>query len=281
MPGRACGAGCLPARIAALDGAGEPVLGEDVHAALVTAVVFAASGAILAAAERLAPIRAQALLRAGVRDDLVHAALSNAAPAVLVGALSAGIVGLTGPGPLAAAPWPAAWLAVLAVTELTFYAVHRAMHRHAWLWRLHALHHEPAQLDWLAGFRKHVGEALLHGLAALPLLIILGPPPAVLLAHSLLGVVMTGFTHWNVRWRLGWLERLVVTPRLHAWHHAADGERGPAVNLAGKLAVLDALFGTRAAAAGWPTRLGLTTTTPAPRGWWAQQRAALRREEPR
>lgn len=243
--------------------------------ALLTVGVFVGSGLLLALAERLAPARAQRLVRPDSGVDLVHVVLSNAAPSAVVGALAAAIVGLTGPGPLAAAPWPLAWLVVLVVTELTFYAVHRALHEVPWLWRVHALHHAPADLDWLAGFRKHVLEALLHGLAALPLLVLLGPTPAVLLAHTLLGVVMTGFTHWNVRWRLAWLEPLLVTPRYHAWHHADDPQaRGR--NLAGKLPLLDRVFRTRHVPEdreAWPARTGPGDDAPQPRGWWAQQRA--------
>lgn len=240
--------------------------------ALLTAAVFVASGLLLGLAERLAPARTQRLVRSDSGVDLVHAVLSNAAPSAVVGALAAALVGLTGPGPLAAVPWPLAWLVVLVVTELTFYWVHRAMHAVPWLWRVHAVHHGPAELDWLAGFRKHVLEALLHGLAALPLLVLLGPPPAVVLAHTLLGVVMTGFTHWNVRWRLEWMESAIVTPRYHAWHHA-DDEHARGKNLAGKLSLFDAIFGTRYVGSDWPARTGAGETSPPARGWWAQQRA--------
>lgn len=245
--------------------------------ALLTVAVFVGSGLLLALAERLAPSRTQRLVRDDSGVDLVHAVLSNAAPSAVVGALAAVIVAWTGPGPLAAAPWWLAWLVVLVVTELTFYGVHRAMHAWPRLWRYHALHHAPVELDWLAGFRKHVFEALLHGLAALPLLVLLGPPPAVLLLHTLFGVVMTGFTHWNVRWRLAWLEPLLVTPRYHAWHHAED-EQARGRNLAGKLPLLDALFGTRLRRTDWPARTGPGEDVPTPRGWWAQQRAPLQRE---
>ena len=64
------------------------------------------------------------------------------------------------------------------------------------------------------------------------------------------------FTHWNARLGLGWLETIAITPRVHAWHHAvapADQRR----NLAGKLSVLDRIFGSWNGAAGWPGELGL------------------------
>jgi sterol desaturase/sphingolipid hydroxylase (fatty acid hydroxylase superfamily) len=88
---------------------------------------------------------------------------------------------------------------------------------------------------------------------------------------------MTGFTHWNTRLPLDWLAPLVVTPRYHAWHHAVE-PASQRRNLAGKLTVLDALFGTRLRAPSTrPARLGLGDDDPAiPDGWIAQQLSPLR-----
>jgi len=88
----------------------------------------------------------------------------------------------------------------------------------------------------------------------------------VMLFHTLFGVVLTGFTHLNSSLRLGWLEAVLVTPRLHAWHHAvapADQRR----NLAGKLTLLDRLFGSWNGARGWPTALGLADGAGARDDW--------------
>jgi lathosterol oxidase len=218
---------------------------------MTAAIVFVVWGALLALAERRAPARPRRRLVAALRRELPYVVVASALPAAAVGALGAAFAV---DGPLGAAPATAQWLAVLAVTELSFYAVHRALH-HRWLWRLHRVHHEPADLDWIAGHRKHVGEALLHGLAPLPLLVALAPSPAVLAFHAGVGVAMTAFTHANLGLRLGWLEAILVTPRYHAWHHAADAQAS-GKNLAGKLAVLDRLFGTRHDAPGWPAAVG-------------------------
>lgn len=70
------------------------------------------------------------------------------------------------------------------------------------------------------------------------------------------------FLHANVRLRFGVLEGLVATPAFHHWHHGRNA-RG---NYAGLFPWVDALFGTRVGAVGWPERHG---TDAAPKAtWW-------------
>jgi sterol desaturase/sphingolipid hydroxylase (fatty acid hydroxylase superfamily) len=222
---------------------------------------FVASGLLFALLERRWPARGARAIGGALALELPYVLLSNALPGWAVGRLGAAFQVA---GPLPALPLFAQWLVVLAVTELTFYAVHRAMHTWPSLWRLHAPHHAPAEMDWLAGFRKHTAEALLHGLAPLPVLVLLGPAVEVMLFHTLFGVVLTGFTHLNSSIRLGWLESVLVTPRVHAWHHAVADQRR---NLAGKLTPLDRLFGSWNPVGGWPAQLGLSNPAGARDDW--------------
>jgi sterol desaturase/sphingolipid hydroxylase (fatty acid hydroxylase superfamily) len=220
-----------------------------------TALVSIASGAVFSLAEHLAPMRPRRRLREAFAHELPYIVFASMLPALVLGWLGAT---LRIEGPVGHAPLVVQWLVVLAITELSFYAAHRAMHRVRWLWPLHRLHHTPdaTSLDWLAGFRKHVGEALLHGFVLLPFLVVLAPSPAVIAFNAALGIAMNAFIHANVRVRLVWLERVIVTPRYHAWHHAAD-PRAQRANLAAKLPFLDRLFRTHHDAAGWPDELGL------------------------
>jgi sterol desaturase/sphingolipid hydroxylase (fatty acid hydroxylase superfamily) len=219
---------------------------------------FVGPGLLFAVVERYRGVRPRRRLAQALAQDLPYVLLSNALPGYLVARLGVGLglaFGVT--SPLAGLSLVLQWLVVLAVTELSFYLLHRGFHTVPALWPIHAPHHAPVEMDWLAGFRKHAGEALLHGLLPLPVLLLLAPAPEAMLFHSLLGTLATGFTHWNVRWPLAWLEGILVTPRYHAWHHAAD----PAAqrsNLAGKLSLLDRLFGSQNPAPGWPERLGLS-----------------------
>lgn len=226
---------------------------------------FVVTGALFAIVERARPVRRPRPLGRALAQDLPFVLLSNALPGWAVGALAAA---LHVDGPLAGAHVVVQWLAVLGVTELSFYVVHRALHTVPALWPLHAPHHAAVEMDWIAGFRKHTGEALLHGLVPLPVLVALAPAPEVMLFHTLFGVVFTGFTHWNASLRLGWADALVVTPRVHAWHHAANPIE-QRHNLAGKISVLDRVFGTWNGARGWPGALGLDERNRDRDGWIA------------
>jgi lathosterol oxidase len=80
--------------------------------------------------------------------------------------------------------------------------------------------------------------------------------------------------HVNLRFRWRFLERLVVTPRFHHWHHALSP---PDVNFAVHFPWLDRLFGTHHLPEGrWPAELGIPGH-PVPGGFGAQLGWPLRR----
>ncbi len=50
--------------------------------------------------------------------------------------------------------------AILLVADLTQYWVHRTFHVIPFLWRFHAIHHSAEAMDWLAGSRLHLVDAV-------------------------------------------------------------------------------------------------------------------------
>lgn len=163
----------------------------------------------------------------------------------------------------------------LVAADLGAYLGHRAMHASDRLWRFHAVHHAPAHLDWLVNVRAHPVDLVFTRFCGLMPLVLLGlsrpagaqpdwVPMAVVLAGSTWGYVI----HANLRWRLGWLEHVVATPRFHHWHHAKEpasagttGAAGPRHrhgNYAALLPVIDRVFGTwRREEAAWPEAVGI------------------------
>ena len=161
------------------------------------------------------------------------------------------------------------FLAAVLVADIAQYAVHRAFHRVPMLWRFHAVHHSSRDLDWLAGSRLHVADAVTTRALVLVPLQLLGFAESALYAYLVFVSFHAVFIHANVRFSFGRLESLVVTPRFHHWHHAAaDAARDK--NFAVHLPWLDRLFGTRyLPGREWPSRYGIAGD-PVPEGYLDQ-----------
>lgn len=165
-----------------------------------------------------------------------------------------------------------AWLQFLEavlVADLAQYAVHRAFHRVPFLWAYHSVHHSSRDLDWLAGSRLHVVDAVAtRGLVLVPLAL-LGFSEAALHAYLVFVSFHAVFIHANVRFPLRAIERVLVTPRFHHWHHAAEPEARDR-NFAVHLPWLDALFGSvHLPARAWPVAYGIAGD-PVPEGYLRQ-----------
>lgn len=147
---------------------------------------------------------------------------------------------------------------VLFVADLAQYAGHRAMHENPWLWRFHAVHHCPEEMDWLSGSRMHFIELLLIRSLVITPVYLLGFAESAVNAYVVWVGIQGVLIHSNTRIPFGWLEHLFVTPHFHHWHHAADAEAIDR-NYAANLPVLDRLFGTHVEGnrGRWPERYGV------------------------
>ena len=121
--------------------------------------------------------------------------------------------------------WSVGALLSFVALDATAWGVHRAMHRHAWLWRVHRVHHSDLQFDCSLAFRFHPLEAALQALASAAVVVVLGLPVEGVLFVGLVATVHNIFVHANAA--LGapaerLLRPLMVTPDLHRVHHALD-----------------------------------------------------------
>ena len=169
-----------------------------------------------------------------------------------------------------ALPFVVQFAAILLLTDLTQYWVHRAFHRVPWLWRFHRIHHSAQAMDWLAGSRLHlVDVAVTRGLSYVPIYV-LGFGEAPLYAYIAFVSVQATFIHANLRFELAGLRDVLVTPQFHHWHHGADAEAVD-VNFAVHLPLLDRLFGTHHLPRGrWPSAYGLAGGAGVAGGWLHQ-----------
>jgi len=133
---------------------------------------------------------------------------------------------------------------MLLLADFPRYWLHRAFHRFAPLWRLHAVHHSPHRLYWLNVGRFHpIEKAIQYAVDALPF-ILLGVSPLVLASYFVFYAINGFFQHSNCDVRLGPLNYLVSGPELHRWHHSEYPEETDH-NFGNNFIVWDLLFGTR------------------------------------
>ncbi len=118
------------------------------------------------------------------------------------------------------------WLEVaLAVVMLdyTLYVWHYLTHRVSFLWRFHVAHHVDLDLDASTALRFHFGELALSVPWRAAQVIIIGVSPISYLAWQIFVFPSIMFHHSNVELPIGverWLNRLIVTPRMHGIHHS-------------------------------------------------------------
>ena len=173
-------------------------------------------------------------------------------------------------------PWIVQLISIMLLTDFAQYWLHRAFHRVPFLWGFHAVHHSARSMDWIAGARMHFLEIIiLRSVTATPALII-GFDESALQTYMLIVYIYSTFIHSNVGASFGILEKLLVFPRFHHWHHGIEKEATD-VNFAIHFPFLDRLFGTHHLPEGrWPKEYGIAGH-PVPKGYWKQLLYPFRR----
>jgi sterol desaturase/sphingolipid hydroxylase (fatty acid hydroxylase superfamily) len=222
--------------------------------------------------ERIFALHRQKVFRKAFGADVAYYFISSLVPKVLL------ILPLSGLAwavhrwmPSAFYTWSAAWpfalrfAASMIVGEVGAYWGHRWSHEIPLLWRFHAIHHSPEEVDWLVSTRAHPFDMFFTRICAFVPMYLLGlaqpmgdqldvVPYLVIIVSTVWGF----FIHSNINWRFGWLEWLISTPAFHHWHHTNDGAEFVNKNYAPMLPWVDALFGTLyLPKRQWPLKYGI------------------------
>jgi sterol desaturase/sphingolipid hydroxylase (fatty acid hydroxylase superfamily) len=178
---------------------------------------------------------------------------------------------------VSALPFLVQFVAIMFLTDFVQYWLHRAFHRIPWLWNFHAVHHSARSMDWMAGARMHFLENLaLRGTTVIPMFV-LGFSGAAMNSYIFVVYLYSTFVHANLGWRFPVIEKLLVTPRFHHWHHGIEDEAVD-VNFAVHFPILDRLFGTyHLPKDKWPSGYGVQGH-PVPKGYWSQFTYPFRRQ---
>lgn len=139
-------------------------------------------------------------------------------------------------------PAPLLWLFALLAWDFGFYWLHRLHHKIAALWAVHVVHHQGEHFNLSLGVRN----SWYSSLTSIPfflLLAVMGVPLSVFITVSLIHYTIQLFNHNALTPKLGWLEKVIVTPAHHRIHHVNDRFYSDK-NFGGSFIFWDKLFGT-------------------------------------
>ena len=224
-----------------------------------TVALAGIAAAVLTPMERLAPAAPQPLvLRKGLLLDAAYWFITPILTRAATGAILALIlfavafcIGFEntpreflthGFGPLSRQPTWLQAFEILLLSDFVDYWTHRSLHLGS-LWRIHAIHHSPEEMNWISSSRVHpLNDLITRSCQLLPILALGFSALAIISVVPLVSFYVM-FLHSNVRWDFGPLRWVLVSPAYHRWHHTSDKE-GIDKNFAGIFPIWDVLFGT-------------------------------------
>lgn len=137
-------------------------------------------------------------------------------------------------------------LLLFVVKDFIEWWVHRLLHRSAWLWEFHKVHHSVKQMGFAAHLRFHWMENVVYkSLEYVPLAMIGFSLTDFFLVHAI-AITIGHWNHANFNLNIGPFKYIFNNPAMHIWHHAKElpGERPYGVNFGLSLSIWDYIFGT-------------------------------------
>jgi sterol desaturase/sphingolipid hydroxylase (fatty acid hydroxylase superfamily) len=134
------------------------------------------------------------------------------------------------------------WVGALLAYDFCYYWVHRFGHQVNLVWASHQVHHSSEYFNLSTALRQTATGSLLKWPFYLGLAVV-GVPPVVFATVAFIDLLYQVWVHTEQVGRLGWLDRVFVTPSNHRVHH---GQNDYCIdrNYGGILVVWDRLFGT-------------------------------------
>ncbi len=134
------------------------------------------------------------------------------------------------------------WLAALLAWDFCYYWFHRFSHEVSILWASHSVHHQSEDYNLSTALRQTSTGFLFGWIFYLPLFLI-GLPLAVVITVNAVDLIYQYWVHTQHIHKLGWFDRVFVSPSNHRVHHAQNQiyiDR----NYGGILALWDRMFGS-------------------------------------
>ncbi len=134
------------------------------------------------------------------------------------------------------------WVGGLLLYDFLYYWLHRCGHEMAILWAAHVVHHQSERYNLTTALRQTSSGPLLAWIFYLPMAII-GVPVEIFVVIGLIDLLYQFWVHTELIGKLGWYDRVFVSPSNHRVHHATNNIYLDK-NYGGILILWDRLFGT-------------------------------------
>lgn len=144
------------------------------------------------------------------------------------------------------ASWPTdsilAWVVAALLFDFFYYWNHRLGHEVGVLWAAHVVHHSSEYFNLSTALRQSSSSALLGWVFYLPMAV-MGVPPVMFVIVGVINLLYQYWVHTELIGRLGWVDRVLVTPSNHRVHH---GQNDYCIdkNYGGIFIIWDRIFGT-------------------------------------
>lgn len=145
--------------------------------------------------------------------------------------------------------WPS-WSQLLIffiVLDFVQWFTHTLLHRYAFLWKFHKVHHSVKEMGFAAHLRYHWMENILYKpLKTFGVMILGGFEPEQAYIVHFIAIAIGHLNHANIKITWGPLKYLFNNPVMHLYHHAHDLPEGRSygVNFGISLSLWDYIFRT-------------------------------------
>jgi sterol desaturase/sphingolipid hydroxylase (fatty acid hydroxylase superfamily) len=134
------------------------------------------------------------------------------------------------------------WLFALIAYDFLYYWFHRAGHEVAVFWAAHSPHHSSEYYNLSTALRQSSTAPFAGWVFYLPMALI-GVPPLAFITVGLIDLLYQYWVHTELVGKLGWFDRVFVSPSNHRVHHGQN-EYCIDRNYGGILILWDRMFGT-------------------------------------
>ena len=119
------------------------------------------------------------------------------------------------------------WAAVIVafiVQDFTGYWMHRLNHRVNIFWNRHIIHHSSEEYNLACALRQSISDMVHFGAILMIPAAVLGVPASIFAILGPIHLFMQFWYHTRLIDKMGWLEKIIVTPSHHRVHHAINSK---------------------------------------------------------